>query len=425
MSPMRRIPPIALLLAALLVVIIPAGAQTDNLQLGDSELAGLSWEEIVALADGGEVNWFMWGGSDIINAYVSGYLADELQAEYNITLNRVGITETSDVVNQVLGEAEAGRDTDGSVDMIWINGENFRTMQQGGLLFCGYWDVLPNMALVNQDDPTIVFDFGTPVNGCEVPWNRVQAVLIYNSAFVETVPADMDALIAYVMANPGTFTYPAPPDFTGSVFVRHVFYNEADKLFADAGGYEVLLGEFDEAIYEQVAAATWDTLNALEPFLWREGQTYPNDKATLDQLFANTEVTFNLTYEPAEVGANIENGIFPPSTLTHALQSGTIGNVNFVAIPYNSPNKAAALVLANLLLSVEAQLEKAQPDVWGVENVLDATTLEAEAAAAFAAVPRHPAVVSTAELAEVALPELQAAWITRIEQDWQTNVAQR
>jgi putative spermidine/putrescine transport system substrate-binding protein len=335
----------------------------------------------------------------------------------------VGVNDAAEVVNKVLGEAEAGQD-EGTVDLIWINGENFRSMKQGGLLFCGYTDALPNMQYVNQDDPTIAFDFGTPVDGCEVPWNRAQFAMIYNEAFVDEPPRTMDALLQWVEDNPGRFAYPAPPDFTGSVFVRHVFYNEADKLFADEGGYEVLLGEFDQAIYDQVAAATWETLNAIEPSLWREGNTYPNDKTQLDQLFANTEIDFSLTYAPEEVGSAIENGLLPPTAMTYALDSGTIGNVNFVAIPYNAPNTAAAMVTANFLLSPEAQLHKAQPDVWGVRTVLDTNTLPEETAQAFAEVPRHPAVVSAEELTERGLPELQAAWLVAIEQGWVENVGE-
>lgn len=416
------------IISALLLIFGTVAAQDDmgqNLQLEDSELAGMTWEEIVAAADGGTVNWFMWGGSDIINAYVSEWVGSRLQEEYNITLNRVGITNTVDAVNQVLGEAEAGQDDNGSVDMIWINGENFRTMKQGGLLYCGYLDLLPNMQYIDQDDPTIAFDFGTPVDGCEVAWGRAQVALIYNSDFVEEPPADMDALLEWVCENPGSFTYPAPPDFTGSVFVRHVFYNEANKIYADEGGYEKLLGEFDEEVYAPVAEATWATLNEIEPCLWREGELYPRDKPALDQLYANTEVTFNVTYEPSQAGVLIDNGTFPPSTQTYALQSGTIGNVHYVAIPFNSPNKAAALVLANLLISPEAQLEKNRPDVWGVTTVLDQMAMPEDFQTAFSELPRHPAVVSREELAEVALPELQSEWLVRIEQDWEANVAQR
>jgi putative spermidine/putrescine transport system substrate-binding protein len=249
--------------------------------------------------------------------------------------------------------------------------------------------------------------------------------MIYNTAIIEDPPADIDALLQYACDNPGSFTYPAPPDFTGSVFVRHVFYNEADILFPDDGGYEVLLGDFDEAVYDQVAEATWATLNEVESCLWRGGDTYPTDKPALDQLYANSEIALNMTYQPTSVGLSVDDGLFPETTLTYPLTSGTISNVNFTAIPFNSPNKAAAVVLSNFLLSPEVQLEKADPEIWGTPTVLDASTLPADIQAGFEALPRHPSVISPAELAPFALPELQGEWVTRIEEDWLSQVAEQ
>lgn len=388
-------------------------------------LEDMTWEQIVETAKGSTVNWFMWGGSDPINSYVSEYVGNAVLEEYGITLNRVGINDTADAVNQVLSETEAGKVDDGSVDMIWINGENFRTLKQGNLLYCGYWDQLPNMQYLRAEDPTLVNDFGTAVDECETPWSRVQVAMIYNSDSVASPPADMDALLKYACDNPGTFTYPAPPDFTGSAFVRHVFYNEADKLFADKGGREVLYGDFDQATYDQVAQATWKTLNDLEPCLWREGSTYPVDSAALDQLFANSEVALDITYTPASVGALVENGTFPTSTRTYGLSSGTLSNVDFNAVPINSPNKAAALVVMNFLLSPEAQLNKADPSVWGEYTALDIASLPDDVKAGFAALPQHPSVIAQADLSPLAMPELQAAWVSEIEKGWVTSVAKQ
>lgn len=404
-----------------------AQAQDDgpaNLQFEDSELAGMSWDEIVAAADGSEVNWFMWGGSDRINRFVVEFIGGILSDEYNITLNQVH-SGAGDTVQLLLGEREAGVDEGGTVDLIWINGENFRTLKQGGLAFCGYTDLLPAMANVNPDDQTILLDFGVPVEGCEVPWGRAQVVIIVNTDFVSEPPADMDALLEYACENPGSFTYPALPDFTGSAFVRHVFYNEADKIYADEGGYRKVLGPFDEEIYAPVAEATWATLNELESCLWRSGETYPAESTIQDQLYANTEVHFNITYGALGVGGNIDSGLFPPSTDSYVLESGTIGNVHFTAIPYNAANKAAAMVLANTLVSVRGQLEASHPDVWGLMPVLDPALLTDEERAAFDAVPRHPAHATPAELAEAAMPEPLASWLIRIEEDWRTFVLEQ
>jgi len=162
--------------AALLAtsLMLAPGAHADTAD--GAALNAMSWDEIVELARGGEVNWFLWGGSDNINQYVTEYIGGRLKEEYNITLNRVGMSDTVEAVNIVLGEKESGVTDAGSVDMIWINGENFRTMKQGGLAYCGYTDVLPNNAFIDWSNPAIANDFGVPVDGCEVPWSKGMCV---------------------------------------------------------------------------------------------------------------------------------------------------------------------------------------------------------------------------------------------------------
>ena len=381
------------------------------------EWIGADWDAIVEQARDGEVNWFLWGGADNINRYVSEYVGGILMDEYGITLNRVGLSDTVEAVNIVLGEREAGVNDSGSVDMIWINGENFRTMVQGDLAFCGYTETLPNNELVNWDNPSIANDFGVPVNGCEVPWSRAQFAFAYDADRTENPPRSIPELIEWVEANPGLFTYPAPPDFNGSVFVRHVFYHAA-------GGVENLLGPFDQELYDEVAPRAWEILNAMEPNLWRGGQTYPTSIAQLNELFANSEVDLTFNYEPSQFGLAVESGQFPDTVRSYGLTDGTIGNTNYTLIPFNSPNIPAALVLQNVLLSGEAQLEKALPSVWGTSPGIEIDRTAPEIQEAFASIERHPSVVSTEELAQNALPELQSEWISAIERGWIENVGQ-
>lgn len=394
-------------LAALLLLSTAALADTAD---GEA-LKALPWDQIVEQARGGTVNWFMWGGADTINAYVSDYVAGQLKADYDITLNRVPITDAAEIVNLILSEKEAGVTGAGTVDLIWINGENFRSMKQGNLAFCGYTGLLPNDTLINWDNPAIANDFGVPVDGCEVPWNTVQFAFAHDSATVAQPPSDMAGLIAWIKANPGRFTYPAPPDFTGSAFLRHVFIHAA-------GGPDSLLGPFDQAKFDETAAKTWAILNEIEPFLWREGATYPTTVTQLNELFANGEVAFTFNYDPAQFGLAVDAGTYADTTRSFGLTDGTIGNTNYTLIPFNSPNKAAAMVVQNLLLSGEAQLEKADPSVWGAAPAIEISRTSPEVQDGFAAIKAHPSVVPAADLAKAALPELQADWLTAIEKGW-------
>ncbi len=398
-------------LAALLLLSAAALADTAD---GEA-LKAMGWDQIVNEARGGTVNWFMWGGADNINAYASDYIGTALKRDYDITLNRVPITDAAEIVNLILSEKEADVTDNGTVDLIWINGENFRSMKEAGLAFCGYTSLLPNDALVDWDNPAIANDFGVPVEGCEVPWNTVQFAFAHDSAMLAEPPRDMAGLLAWIKANPGRFTYPAPPDFTGSAFVRHVFIHAA-------GGPEGLLGPFDQVKFDAVAGKTWAILNGLEPFLWREGATYPTTVTQLNELFANGEVAFSFNYDPAQFGLAVQAGLWPETTRSFGLRDGTIGNTNYTLIPFNSPNKAAAMVTQNLLLSGEAQLEKARTEIWGAAPAIEISRTPPEVQAGFAAIKTHPSVIPASELAKSALPELQAGWLTAIEAGWATNV---
>lgn len=366
-------------------------------------------------ARGGTVNFHLWGGDERINAYITGPVAETLKARYGITLNRVGLADTAEAVNLVLSETEAGLSDRGSVDLVWINGENFRTLKEAGLVLCGYARNLPNAALVDWTDPSIATDFGTPVEDCEVPWSRAQFVMATDAARVAEPPRSFAALLDWIKAHPGRFTYAAPPDFNGSAFVRHAFIHAA-------GGPEALAGPFDPARFDAIAEKAFGLLSDLEPFLWRKGETYPTDIAQLNQLFANGEVDFTFNYEPTVFGAGIETGTFPPTTRTFALDDGLLANTSYVAIPSNASNRAAAIVAANALLSADLQYEKAKPDVWGMATVLDFDRLVPAEAERFRTLPRHPAVLAAEDLADVAMPEPSAAWLEAIEARWKETV---
>ncbi len=378
----------------------------------------MSWDEIVAEARGSEVYWYMWGGSDAINTFVQDYVAERLADEYDIELEMVPVTDASVFVSKVLGEKQAGLERDGSVDLVWINGENFRSMRTNDLLFGPYADMLPNLRYVDTDDPTVANDFGFPVEGYESPYGSAQMVMVYDEARVPEPPASVPELVDWARENPGRLTYPAPPDFTGSAFVRHLFYHAV-------GGYEQLLGPFDQDLFDRVAPDAWALMNELEPYLWREGRTYPETSTQQQSLFANSEVDFDMSYNPSGAANLVAQGRYPESTRTFVFDSGTIGNTHFVAIPFNATHKAAAMVLANLLLDPATQYEKARASVWGDLPAVQVGRLPEVWQDRFASLPRPASVLSDETLQAHRLPELQSTWLDAIERGWVSNVLER
>jgi putative spermidine/putrescine transport system substrate-binding protein len=340
----------------------------------------------------------------------------------------VPVSDASVFVNKVLGEKQAGRERDGSVDAVWINGENFRSMREADLLFGPYASKLPNMRFVDTDDPAVANDFGFPVNGYESPYGSAQFVMVYDSAEVSTPPRSVGELLEWIRNNPGRFTYTAPPDFAGSAFVRHLFYYAASQA-EGVEGLESLLGSFDPELFERVAAEAWPLLNDLEEHLWREGNTYPETASQLQDLFANGQIHFAFDYNPSAAANLIAQGRYPESTRTFVFREGavpgTIGNTHYIGIPFNSPHKAAAMVLADLVLSPEAQFEKSKSEVWGDLPVVVIDRLPTDWQERFRGLERPPSVLGPGELGRNKLPELQASWLEAIEEGWIENVLEQ
>ncbi len=374
------------------------------------------WDQIVADAQGETVDLWMYGGDDRGNAYVDDVLAPAA-ADLGVTLRRVPVADTREALRRMLAERAAGT-TDGAVDLVWVNGDNFATGRQADAWLCGWAQDLPNMAYVAPDDPLVAEDFGVAVDGCEAPWHKAQFTLAYDAERVDDPPSSVPGLLAWAAEHPGRFTYPAPPDFTGSVFVRQALYGVS-------GGTEDVPTGFDQTAYDDLTPALWDALATAAPDLWRGGATYPRDEAALNRLYADGEVDLTMTYGPATLPGLVEDGTFPASTRVLPLDEGTIGNASFLGIPVTAADQAGAQVVADLALSPQQQAAKADPTVWGQFTVLDLDLLEAADRRRFADLPTSPVVPSYDVLSRGADPELSPAWVGPLDEGWRREVLAR
>jgi putative spermidine/putrescine transport system substrate-binding protein len=399
----------------ILWVLLIIGLITATSLLPPFRAEALNWAQVLERARGQTVDWYMYGGFASANAYVNGYVAPRVMALYEIKLRQVPIKDIAEVVGKILVEKQAGKVEGGEVDLMWINGENFRTCKRNNLLYGPFADILPNQKLVDWNRASVSNDFGEPVDGYESPWGSAQVVMIYDSKRIPDPPQTMGDLLAWIKANPGRFTYPAPPDFTGSVFVRHVFYH----VSGDVNSWQ---GQFDEKSFQTAADNTYQVLNDIAPYLWRQGKTYPQSPVQLHQLLADGEVDFAMSYHPAKASEMIQDGLYPDTVRTFVFKAGTIGNTHFVAIPFNAADKEGAMVVANFLLSPEAQLQKADIEVWGDMPAIDIQRLDADWQAKFKNLPRGIATLSDKELQSHQLPEPPSEILIRLEKGWDQHV---
>jgi len=373
-------------------------------------VAAEPWDATQAEARGQTVYWNAWGGDEQINGYIA-WVGAEVERRYGVELVHVKLTDTAEAVGRVVAEKAAGRTAGGSVDLIWLNGENFAAMKAQDLLFGPFVERLPNFALVDtKGKPTTLVDFTVPTKGLEAPWGMAQFVFFYDSAVLSDPPRSIPALLSWAKAHPGRFAYPAPPDFVGSTFLKHVLI----ELTPDP---EVLQRPVAAADFEAVTAPMWEWLEEIRPYLWRQGQTFPVSGPALHQLLDDGEVDLSMAFNPAEASAAIAAGRLPESVRSFILEAGTIGNTHFVAIPFNAAHQAGAMAVADFLLSPEAQARKQDPRVWGDGTVLDLKALSAADRARFAALPRGIATLPPEALLPVR-PEPHPSWMVAIEAEW-------
>ena len=374
-----------------------------------------TWQETVDAARGQTVYWHAWGGDPRTNSYVD-WVDAQMQARFGIAIEHVSLTDTAEAVTRVLSERAAGQITGGAVDLIWINGPNFLAMKEQDLLFGPFVQRLPNARYVDlsPDAPASV-DFTVPVDGLEAPWRLAKFVFIHDSARVPNPPQSMGELLDWARDNPGRFTHPDPANFMGASFLKQALISLVDTP-------AILQNPVSEADYTALTAPLWAWYDALRPLMWREGETFPENESIQARLLNDGEIDITMSFDPSYAAAAINLGLLPDTARVFVPEGGTLGNISFVAIPYNAAHVEGAQVVADFLLSPEAQAHMQNIDNLGAFSVLDPALMDAEAAAFFADLPQSPALPELADLGPTLL-EPHASWMTAIAEDWAARYA--
>lgn len=372
-----------------------------GLLLASPAFADTNWQTIQREASGQTVWFNAWGGDQAVNRYLD-WVSGEMKSHYAINLRIVHLADAADAVKRIQTEHAAGRKTNGSVDLLWVNGENFRTLKEANLLQTGWAQSLPNWRYVDTRKP-VTEDFAIATDGAESPWGGAQLTFIARNASLPEPLNDPAMLLDYVQQHPGKVTYPRPPDFTGTAFLEQL-------LLTLTTHPDALKTAPDTATLAQVTAPLWAYLDKLHPYLWREGRDFPPSPARMDALLASGNINLSLTFNPAHARQKVASGELPADSYSFGFRNGMIGNVHFVAIPANASASAGAKVVANFLLSPRAQLRKADPAIWGDPSVLDVKKLSDSDAEKLNG--------HTPEGLPDVLGEPHAAWIPLLEQEW-------
>ena len=369
------------------------------------------WPAVENAARGQSLYFYAWGGEPRTNRYLA-WVADELQSAYGIRMTHVRISDTAEAVSRVLAEKQAGNNNNGAVDLLWINGENFASMKSNNLLYGPWAEDLPNFRWLNADNnPDVRTDFTVPVDGFESAWLRAHLGFYFDSAYVAAPPDNAANLLSWAQQYPGDFTYPRPPDFLGTTFLKQLLL----ELVADPAP---LYAPADNSQFADVTAPLWTFLDALHPLLLRQGRSFPASGAELRRLMIDGEIALALSFNPTEPVNSVLRGELPDSVRTHIPSGGTLANVSFVAIPFNASHKAAAMIAANFLLSPAAQLRVQDPAHLGSTPAIDISVLPAAVRADFEAPGQSHAAAPDALSRHRTLQEPHPSWMPALERAW-------
>lgn len=265
-------------------------------------------------------------------------------------------------------------------------------------------------------------DFGEDVEDLESPWSSAQFQFVHDTArhSAAELPRSYAELKTWACADPGRFTYiaPGPGAFQGTRFVKGALY--------ELSGGPQAWQRFDQATWDRWSPALWTYLEELEPCLWRQGETYPRDENELHRLFANGEVDLTVTQAAVGPGALIAEGLVPETAKAFVFDANSIGDFNYVAIPANASNKAAALVLADLILDPSMQARQILPENgFGLGYAIDPARVEdpeARRALAEAADRLGDAAAPPTELARALVGDAAAPYQELVETGWRRQM---
>ncbi len=417
------------LAAGYLALCLPAQAANDAAAKFQQDfLAGkLDWAAVQQAAkQEGAVNLYYWGGSDRLNVWMDQVVAPAM-AEFGVKLKLVQVTDTKDAIDLTLAEKGAGKGIgEGSVDAVWVNGENFATLKGQKALFGSFAQKVPNAKNIDWDPKDSrsllnLRDFGVVNDSAEMPWSGEQYVCAVNGGRVadKDVPHTFDQLKTYLQAHPGKFAYVKPPNYLGNTFVQEAVYAHNP----DGNGaipFQKSRDELGAAEIARLIKPGLEYLKSIQPLLLNASggkPRYPENVAELDGLFLNGQIDFDCKFGLYAVANDLATGTYPEKAREFIFPEGTmIKNKNYLAIPSTAPHPAAALLLTNYMASVESQVSKLKQT--GMPAGINSWLLSAADAKAITdASPGHVGVTQE-DLDKNTAPDTNATLVNVIEATW-------
>jgi putative spermidine/putrescine transport system substrate-binding protein len=190
----------------------------------------------------------------------------------------------------------------------------------------------------------------TPVKSAAIPYRGSSVVLAYDSKNVPNPPKSLSALLAWIKAHPGKFTYNSPNSGgSGYSFAETVVdsFIPANILRQMQTGYVPNL----ESYWKQGL----DTLHSLNQYVYQG--VYPNGNAAVLDLLGKGQIWVAPVWSDQSLTA-LKTGQLPSSVhLTQIANPSFTGGAAYLGVPKSAKHKADVYKFVDYILSPAAQTQ--------------------------------------------------------------------
>jgi putative spermidine/putrescine transport system substrate-binding protein len=199
----------------------------------------------------------------------------------------------------------------------------------------------PNVKLVDKS-------LLNPVKGAAIPYRGSSVVLAYNSSQVANPPKTLSALLAWIKAHPGKFTYNSPnTGGSGYSFAETV----VDSTLPQNVITQMVQG------YPAQLESQWkpglDLLHSLNQYVYQG--VYPNGNQAVLDLLAKGEIWVAPVWSDQSLTA-LKTGALPKTIKLAQISSPSFtGGAAYLGVPKTAKNKVDVYKFVNYVLSPAAQ----------------------------------------------------------------------
>ena len=322
-----------------LTTVVALGAVTALALTGCAKKSG--GDTAASSAGKATVRVLISGDTNVQDLWTKGIVPGFEKANPNISVNiELDLHGEHDSQNLAKIAAAVKGNSDSGMDL--IDGGFVVQAAQAGLLVPADRSMLSGLSDVSPD----IIKAG---GGGGIPYRGSSVLLAYNATKVANPPQTLAALLTWIKANKGQFTYNSPKSGgSGGSFVTTVL----DSFLSPA--YQATL----RTTYDQTLEAKWDKgfaeLKSLNPYVYQSG-VYPNGNAQVLQLLSAGSISMAPVWSDQFISGQKSGQIPATIKATQIADPSFTGGAAYLGIPKNSTNKDAALKLANYVLTPAAQ----------------------------------------------------------------------